>query len=163
MVTASTRFFFDEQGNYKVNYVIEKNGVAAADLSLTITGVVLEEKIWELRDFVKGCEEDPVLEVIKDSRKFAIDPKSGAQIYYVAYRVGCVGGIEPLSIKYFAYIGRQKNSLRGEETIVCDGSSFGGEKGPIPDAALKSNPDILKLMLKKWRTFSFRKCGAANN
>ena len=163
MAIAISKNWTDEFGDYKVNYLLEKKGTKGSDLSLIAIGFISDKKIWELRDLVKNCEEDPVLELIENSKKLAIDPKSGAQVYYIAYRVGCVGGIDPLNIKYFAYVGGKKNSLRGEETIICDGSSFGGEKGPVPDATLKSNPDMLKAMLKKWKKFSIRKCGSNNN
>lgn len=150
----------DESNGYLVTYSFDNKKVAAADRSLLVTGYFSNEKKWELHDFVKSCSEDPVLEVIDKSRSFGIDSASNDVIYYFAYRIGCTGGIEPAEIKYFAFIDKQKHVLRGEETIICDDGKFGGEVDPIPNPALKSKPALLDFMLKKWRTFSSRKCGS---
>ncbi|MBO2029753.1 hypothetical protein J4734_29330 [Klebsiella pneumoniae] len=47
---------------------------------------------------------------------------------FIAYKIGCVGGIDPVIVKYFAFKNGVKYSLRGEEHIIVSSEGFGGEK-----------------------------------
>lgn len=66
-----------------------------------------------------------------------------------AYKIGCIGGIDPITVKYFAYKNGVKHALRGEEHIIVANDGYGGENPPIPDHNLKNDKPLLNYMLKK--------------
>ena len=112
---------------------------------------------WVLNDYVNDCEEDIKLDVIKESFEVNSDFSDGKGTVLFAYKIGCVGGIEPVPVKYFAYKNGVKYSLRGEEYIVVANESYGGENPPVPDYNLKNDKALLNYMLKKWRSISITK------
>jgi hypothetical protein len=60
-------------------------------------------------------------------------------------------------VKYFAYKNGVKYSLRGEEHIIVENGSYGGENPPIPDSNLRGDKPLLDYMLKKWGAISTTK------
>jgi hypothetical protein len=68
-----------------------------------------------------------------------------------------ITGIDPVTVKYFAYKHGVKYSLRGEEHIIVENGSYGGENSPVPDWNLKNNKPLLNYMLKKWKSISTTK------
>ncbi|MER4060189.1 hypothetical protein J8812_16610, partial [Klebsiella pneumoniae] len=74
-----------------------------------------------------------------------------------AYKIGRVGGIDPVIVKYFAFKNGVKYSLRGEEHIIVGSEGFGGEKAPVPDFNLRNDKSLLKYMMGKWDSISTTK------
>lgn len=112
---------------------------------------------WVLNDYANDCEVDINLDVISESievnRKFS----EGEGTVLFAYKIGCIGGIDPVTVKYFAYKNGVKHALRGEEHIIVENGSYGGENPPIPDYNLKNDKPLLNYMLKKWKAISTTK------
>lgn len=112
---------------------------------------------WVLRDYVRGCGEDIKLDVVTDSVEVNKSLSVGVGTVLFAYKIGCVGGIDPVTVKYFAFRNRVKYSLRGEEHIIIGGDGFGGEKAPVPDFNLKNDKPLLDYMLGRWSSISTTK------
>lgn len=112
---------------------------------------------WSLRDYVRNCGEDINLDVVPDSVEVNKIFSDGVGTVLFAYKIGCVGGIDPVTVKYFAFRGGVKYSLRGEEHIIVGSDGFGGEKAPMPDFNLKNDESLLKYMMGKWDSISTTK------
>lgn len=112
---------------------------------------------WILKDYVRNCGEDIKLDVVPDSIEVNKILSDGTGIVLFAYKIGCVGGIDPVTVKYFAFRNGVKYSLRGEERIIVGSDSFGGEKAPVPDFNLKNDKSLLKYMIGKWDSISTTK------
>ena len=124
---------------------------------LSVKQVTKGKDDWILNDYVNDCEVDINLNVIKESIEINSSITDGEATVLFAYKIGCIGGIDPVAVKYFAYTNGVKYSLRGEEHIIVENGSYGGEKPPIPDWNLKNNKSLLNYMLKKWKSISTTK------
>lgn len=87
---------------------------------------------WVLNDYILNCDNDMELDVIDSSMEVRSLSSNEGYIIFFAYKVGCVGGIDPVPIKYFSYRDGVKYALRGEETIQTSNGNYGGEEEPIP-------------------------------
>ncbi|PIF23919.1 M949_RS01915 family surface polysaccharide biosynthesis protein [Candidatus Pantoea floridensis] len=112
---------------------------------------------WVLNDYVNDCILDIKLDVVTDSVEVNKTISDGVGTVLFAYKIGCIGGLDPVTVKYFAYKYGVKHSLRGEEHIVVESGSYGGENPPIPDYNLKKDKPLLNYMLKKWKAISTTK------
>lgn len=123
---------------------------------LLVKQVTNNKQDWILNDYVIDCDNDIVLDVIDRSIEVRGGGSDGDSMVLFAYRIGCVGGIDPVSVKYFAYRDGVKYALRGEERIILEGESFGGDAPPVPGFNLKNNKDLYKYMLSQWEGISLR-------
>lgn len=112
---------------------------------------------WVLNDYVLSCDNDMDLNVIDSSVEVRSLSSNEGDIVFFAYKAGCVGGIDPVPIKYFSYKDGVKYALRGEETIQTPNGNYGGEGGPIPGRNLKKNIILYKYMQDRWKDISLRK------
>jgi hypothetical protein len=112
---------------------------------------------WFLKDDVKFCDDDISLGIIDTSVEIQNFPFGNGYIVLFAYKTGCVGGIEPVSIKYIAFNNNTQYSLDGEEHIILGQDGFGGEQPPVPDSNLKNNKPLYDYMLTKWGDVSLTK------
>lgn len=135
-----------------IEKVINNNGEY-----LSVKQVTKGKDDWVLNDYVNDCEVDINLNVIKKSIEINSGLTDGEGTVLFAYKIGCIGGIDPVTVKYFAYKNGVKYSLRGEEHIIVENGSYGGENPPIPDWNLKNNKFLLNYMLKKWKSISTTK------
>jgi len=106
---------------------------------------------WVLNDYVNDCEVDINLDMISESIEVNRSFSDNEGTVLFTYKIGCIGGIDPVPVKYFAYKNGVKYSLRGEEHLIVENDSYGGEKPPIPDRNLKNDKSLLNYMSKKWR------------
>lgn len=125
--------------------------------SLLIKQITNNREDWILRDYFIDCEEDIKLDVVADSIEInkALSDDIGTVLF--AYKIGCVGGIDPVTVKYFAFRNGVKYSLRGEEHIIVGNDGFGGEKAPVPDFNLRNDKTLLEYMMRKWTSISTTK------
>lgn len=114
-------------------------------------------ELWALSDAVVDCPVDVVLNLIKDSFEVVDLFQDGHKVVLFAYKIGCVGGIDPVVVKYFAYHNGIKHALRGEEHIILGNDAYGGEEPPVPGLNLKNSKILLNYMMKKWPQISLRK------
>ncbi|MGV2703525.1 M949_RS01915 family surface polysaccharide biosynthesis protein [Aeromonas salmonicida] len=112
---------------------------------------------WVLNDYVLNCDNDIELDVIDSSIEVRSLSSNEGYIVFFAYKVGCVGGIDPVPIKYFSYKDGVKYALRGEETIQTPNGNYGGEEEPIPGRNLKKHTILYKYMRDRWKDISLRK------
>lgn len=136
--------------------VIEK-GINSNGEYLSVKQVTKGKDDWVLNDYVNDCEVDINLNVIKESIEINSSFTDGEGTVLFAYKIGCIGGIDPVTVKYFAYKNGVKYSLRGEEHIIVENGSYGGENPPVPDWNLKNNKSLLNHMLNKWKSISTTK------
>ncbi|MBH2847060.1 hypothetical protein I6U52_25570 [Serratia marcescens] len=125
--------------------------------SLLIRQITKNREDWILRDYVRDCEEDIKLEVVADSIEINKVLSGDIGTVLFAYKIGCVGGIDPVTVKYFAFRNGVKYSLRGEEHIIVGNDGFGGEKAPVPDFNLRNDKPLLEYMMRKWKSISTTK------
>lgn len=121
---------------------------------LSVKQVTKGKDDWILNDYVNDCEVDINLNLIKESIEVNNSFADGEGTVLFAYKIGCIGGIDPVTVKYFAYKNGVKYSLRGEEHIIVENGGYGGESPPVPDYNLKNDKQLLNYMLKKWRSIS---------
>lgn len=117
----------------------------------------LNTELWLLKDGVTNCPLDVALSLVTDSFEVIDLFGNGEKVVLFAYKIGCVGGIDPVTVKYFAYYNGIKHALRGEEHIIIGDEACGGEEPPVPGENLKNNKVLLDYMLKKWPAVSLRK------
>lgn len=114
------------------------------------------EKKWSLKDYVSACDLDIMLDIIPESFE-AIDLfNDNNKVVLFAYKIGCVGGIDPVDVKYFAFYKGKKYALRGQEMFI---ESTGVDENyipPTPDDNLRHNELLLKYMKKKWPSVALR-------
>ncbi|HHH4392374.1 M949_RS01915 family surface polysaccharide biosynthesis protein [Enterobacter cloacae] len=124
---------------------------------LSVKQVTKGKVDWVLNDYVNDCDVDINLNVIKESIEVNNSFTNGEGTVLFAYKIGCIGGIDPVTVKYFAYKNGVKHALRGEEHIIVVNEGYGGENPPIPDHNLKNDKPLLNYMLKKWKAISTTK------
>ncbi|WP_337075976.1 hypothetical protein [Aeromonas veronii] len=56
---------------------------------------------WVLNDYILNCDHDIELDIIDSSVEVRSLSSNEGDIVLFAYKVGCVGGIDPIPIKYF--------------------------------------------------------------
>lgn len=117
---------------------------------MLVTQVTGNSNDWTLKDFVRNCGEDMKLDIAPDSVEINKIFPDGVDTVLFAYKIGCVGGIDPVTVKYFSFKDGVKYSLRGEGRIIVGSDDFGGEKAPVPDFNLKNDKSLLKYMIGKW-------------
>ena len=126
-------------------------------MTLLVKQITGNSTDWTLKDFVRNCDEDIKLVIVPDSVEVNKTFSDGVGTVLFAYKIGCVGGIDPVTVKYFAFKDGVKYSLRGEEHIIVGSEGFGGEKAPVPDFNLKNDKSLLKYMVGKWNLISTTK------
>ncbi|MBJ8997823.1 MULTISPECIES: M949_RS01915 family surface polysaccharide biosynthesis protein [Citrobacter] len=124
---------------------------------LSVKQVTKGKDDWILNDYVNDCEVDINLNLIKESIEVNNSFADGEGTVLFAYKIGCIGGIDPVTVKYFAYKNGVKYSLRGEDHIIVENGGYGGESPPVPDYNLKNDKPLLNYMLKKWKSISTTK------
>lgn len=152
-VDITKKVWSDNQGDHAFIIKREWNDDKGEEY-LIIKQTTNGKNIWILKDYVKNCDVDIKLDVIKESVEVNKKISNDDSTILFAYKIGCVGGIDPVTIKYFAYSNGVKYALRGEEHIIIGADSFGGEKIPVPNYNLINNIDLLNYMLKKWGAIS---------
>lgn len=58
---------------------------------------------WVLNDYVNDCEVDINLNVIKESIEVNNGFTDGKGAVLLAYKIGCIGRIDLVTVKYLAY------------------------------------------------------------
>ncbi|WP_436883267.1 M949_RS01915 family surface polysaccharide biosynthesis protein [Enterobacter asburiae] len=114
---------------------------------------------WHLKDYLTECDADKILDLANGSVEFKNVFNDGVMTVLFAYRIGCVGGIDAVDLKYFAYHNGIKYSLRGEENLVVsnDGNKNDKPRNPVPDYNLRTTKPLLSYMINKWPLISVRK------
>ncbi|HFZ8993329.1 TPA: M949_RS01915 family surface polysaccharide biosynthesis protein [Citrobacter freundii] len=125
--------------------------------SLLVKQVTENSNDWILKDYVLNCDEDIKLDIVTDAVEVNKTFSDGVGTVLFAYKIGCIGGIDPVIVKYFAFRHGVKYSLRGEEHVIVGEHGFGGEKAPVPDFNLKNDKSLLKYMMGKWDSISTTK------
>lgn len=124
---------------------------------LSVKQLTKDNVDWILNDYVNDCDLDIKLDIVTDSVEVNKTFYDGVGTVLFAYKIGCVGGLDPVTVKYFAYKNGVKNSLRGEEHIIIGDDGYGGEILPKPYFNLKSDKPLLDYMLSKWSSVSVTK------
>jgi|GEM_PF-4233688 len=70
---------------------------------LSVKKVAKGKDDWALNDYVNNCEVDINLSVIKESIEVNNSFIDGEGIVSFAYKIGCIGGLDPVTVKYFAF------------------------------------------------------------
>ncbi|EJH7011973.1 hypothetical protein QB714_003938 [Salmonella enterica] len=134
-----------------VNIAIDGNKINAN----AISGSSGKER-WSLKDYVSQCELDLVLDIIPESFEAVDLFNDGNKVVLFAYNVGCVGGVDPVSVKYFAFYNGRKYALRGQEMFITDNGVDEGYAPPKPDYNLRNNVELFKYMKRKWPLIATR-------
>jgi len=144
--TTFTKEFERPDGIHKVKIdIYEENNGDTKNSKVTASEYVKDKKVWSLVDYVNNCPLDINMALIKDS--FEIKKVNGSfDAVLFSYTIGCVGGLDPVTVKYFAYEKGMKHSLRGEERMVTPDGVIDENIKPVPDANLKNNVLLYKYM-----------------
>lgn len=148
--------WIDDYGEHKLMMKKETNEDNTGE-HLSVKQMTKGKNDWVLNDYVNDCDVDINLSVIKESIEINSSFTDGEGTVLFAYKIGCIGGLDPVTVKYFAYENGVKYSLRGEEHIIVENGSYGGENPPVPDWNLKNNKPLLSYMQKKWKSISTTK------
>lgn len=145
-----TKEFERVDGVHKVTISIQEgNSDDLKNAKITASEYVNDKKIWGLVDYVNKCPLDINMDLIKGS--FEIEKINGSlDTVLFSYTIGCVGGLDPVGVKYFAYENGVKHSLRGEERIITSDGVIDDHVKPVPDANLINNIRLYKYMTDNW-------------
>ncbi|WP_052768164.1 M949_RS01915 family surface polysaccharide biosynthesis protein [Enterobacter roggenkampii] len=145
-----TKEFERQDGIHKVKIdIYEENNGDTKNAKITASEYVNDKKIWSLVDYVNNFPLDINMALIKDS--FEVKNINGSfDAVLFSYTIGCVGGLDPVTVKYFAYENGMKHSLRGEERMVTPDGVVDDNVKPVPDANLKNNALLYKYMKSNW-------------
>lgn len=149
-----TKEFERADGVHKVRIDIKEESLDdIKNAKITASEYVKDKKIWSLVDYVNKCPLDINMDLIKSS--FEIKKINGSfDTVLFAYTIGCVGGLDPVTVKYFAYENGVKHSLRGEERMITPDGVIDDNVKPVPDANLKNNILLYKYMTSNWHKAS---------
>ncbi|EHM3443895.1 hypothetical protein K2B09_004718 [Salmonella enterica subsp. enterica] len=106
------------------------------------------EEQWSLKDYVSQCELDLVLDMIPESFEVVDLFNDGDRVVLFAYKIGCIGGIDPVDVKYFAFYNGVKYALRGQEMFITDKGIDDEYIPPKPNYNLRNNSELFKYMKK---------------
>lgn len=149
------KIWSDNQGEHSL--AIEKGVYKNSNGEYLLVKQTTNGKVdWLLNDYVKDCDVDIVLDIVSESLEIKKWSPSDEGIVLFAYKIGCIGGVDPVTVKYFAYSHGIKYALRGEEHIIIGEDSYGGENPPVADFNLKHNKQLYDYMLSKWKVVSLR-------
>lgn len=112
---------------------------------------------WVLNDYVNDCEVDINLDMITKSIEISRAFSNEETTVLFAYKIECIGGLDFVTVKYFAFKNGVKYALRGEGHIIVENGGYGGENPPTPDSNLRGDKLLLDFMLKKWGAISTKK------
>lgn len=106
---------------------------------------------WNLYDFIpEDCDLDRNLELSKNSLEIKDIFEDGNDVVLFAYFIGCLGGIDNVNAKYFAYYKGEKFSIKGRNTLILGNEVLSADEPPIVSQNLKDNPKLLEYMQNKW-------------
>ncbi|WP_412021763.1 M949_RS01915 family surface polysaccharide biosynthesis protein [Burkholderia cepacia] len=126
------------------------------DVALKVSATLDGRPDWTVRDYVKECPVDVILDVVPASIEMRDLLGNGRKQFLFAYKIGCRGDISADQVKYFLVDGGTKYVMRGEETVTVKGKVSDGGAPPVPNADLKAHPAFLHYMTKHWRGISVR-------
>lgn len=161
--------FFTEANEYspEIHYKLQwqDNNDVINNVDIFLAGNKIDAKAmsggsnvnqWSLKDYVSACDLDIILDIIPESFE-AIDLfNDGNKVVLFAYKIGCVGGIDPVDVKYFAYYKGIKYALRGKEMFIGSSGVDENYTPPTPNKNLKHNECLLTYMQKKWPSMAVR-------
>lgn len=148
----------DNAGTHHVTFteVVSSNDPYTRSKYITVQQTTGGKQDWILRDYIEDCPLDFTIRFLPQSIEHRDLFASGTDVFLFAYRMGCFGGVDPLEVKYFAYYQGKKYALRGEEKIIMEKESYGGEKPPVADWNLRTNPTLLTYMQGRWPKLTTR-------
>ncbi|HGU9807723.1 TPA: M949_RS01915 family surface polysaccharide biosynthesis protein [Enterobacter hormaechei] len=145
-----TKEFVRIDGVHKVRIDIQEENLGdVKNSTITASEYVKNKEIWSLVDFVNKCPLDINMALIKGLFEVKKINDSLDTVLF-AYTIGCVGGLDPVAVKYFAYENGIKHSLRGEERMITPDGVIDNNIRPLPDTNLKNNILLHKYMLNNW-------------
>ncbi|MBY8607445.1 DUF4124 domain-containing protein [Burkholderia arboris] len=126
------------------------------DVELKVSATLDGRPDWTVRDYVKECPVDVILDVVPKSIEMRDLLGNDRKQFLFAYKIGCRGDVSADQVKYFLIDAGTKYVLRGEETVTVKGKFMDGGAAPVPNADLKAQPAFLRYMTKRWRGISVR-------
>ncbi|EAA3682879.1 hypothetical protein DOA99_23055 [Salmonella enterica subsp. houtenae] len=123
-----------------INIAIDGNKINA-----NAVNVSSGKEQWSLKDYVSQCELDLALDIIPESFEVVDLFNDGNKVALFAYNIGCVGGVDPVSVKYFAFHNGVKYALRGHEMFITDKGVDEDYISPKPDDNLKKMLNYLTI------------------
>ncbi|KVV57411.1 hypothetical protein WK90_00645 [Burkholderia cepacia] len=152
LAQAATEYTWtDAAGAHAVTLVRTASG---DDLELKVAATLDGRPDWTVRDYVKACPVDVILDVVPASIEMRDLLGNGRKQFLFAYRIGCRGDVSADQVKYFLIDQGTKYVLRGEETVTVNGKFMDGGAAPVPNADLKARPAFLRYMTKRWHAIS---------
>ncbi|WP_175719834.1 M949_RS01915 family surface polysaccharide biosynthesis protein [Burkholderia anthina] len=143
----------DALGAHAVTFARTESG---DDVQLKVSATLDGRPDWTVRDYVKECPVDLILDVVPASIEMTDLLGNGRKQFLFAYKIGCRGDVSADQVKYFLIDQGTKYVLRGEETVTVKGKFMDGGAAPAPSADLKAQPVFLRYMTKHWRAISLR-------
>ncbi|MEB2501987.1 DUF4124 domain-containing protein [Burkholderia sp. BCCIQ04A] len=118
--------------------------VSGGDVELKVSATLDSRPDWTVRDYVKDCPVDVILDVVPKSIEMRDVLGTGRKQFLFAYKIGCRGDVSADQVKYFLIDAGTKYVLRGEETVTVNGKLVDGGAAPVPNADLKAQPALLR-------------------
>ncbi|HDR9588176.1 TPA: DUF4124 domain-containing protein [Burkholderia stabilis] len=143
----------DAAGAHAVTFARTTSG---DDVQLKVSATLDGRPDWTVRDYVKECPVDVILDVVPASIEMRDLLGDGHKQFLFAYKIGCRGDVSADQVKYFLVDQSTKYVLRGEETVTVKGRFMDGGAPPVPNADLKGHPAFLRYMTKHWHGISMR-------
>lgn len=70
---------------------------------LSVKQLTKDNVDWIRNDYVNDCVLDIKLDIVPDSIEVNKNFSDGVGTVLFAYKIGCIGGLDPVTVKYFAY------------------------------------------------------------
>lgn len=118
---------------------------------------------WNLYDYIpEDCDLDINLALSNNSIEVKDIFNDGNHVVLFAYFIGCLGGIDNVDAKYFAYYKGEKYSIKGRNTLILGNDKQPADQEPVASKNLLKNPTLLKYMQSKWPDISTQTYGVTS-
>lgn len=107
---------------------------------------------WKMVDYIDDCEVDVTCSFYDDHLTITDLDSNGLAEITMVYALSCKGDVSPNTKKLIMYEGVQKYAIRGEELMVLQKDTLGGQY--IADTLFNSAPKaFLQYAIEHWQKF----------
>ena len=107
------------------------------------------KQTWKVYDSAKNCIVAVAADFVKNTFQVTDLDNNGIAETWLVYITGCKGDVSPWKMRIIMYEGKQKFTMKGEQKIIMEGETFGGEY-TFDNAFNKAPQEFRDFAIKLW-------------